>query len=1276
MLIQGSSKTERTQRLVKEYTNLLEMGIEADKILVLLQNSFKKNFFINSVKQNIKINHFENPQIHTFFGLVYNTIQNRWTDIQNEINTGADVVAPNLTGLEISQIFFKQAIKEVGFKDYNSKINLIHQLFRRYSLVVNNALTDDEVMHKSEIPGETFANDAKLAIEIYKKKTLEYRAFDYIRQCAIFRYIYKKMPYFDNIEYLIIDDADEIPYLEFEFIKYLKSQLKQVFIGYDRYGSSRLGFLNADVKIVEYLEKFFSSEKIINLDNIKEIEFKTTHNSYTRRLEMLNNAAEQITALIKNGVSPDEITVVTPVIDTTLKFTLTEILSPLNIKTTYFSGSEKLCEIPLVRDTLTVLNLALGVDTDIYKIRALLNGMLKIPVKYCLPVVSKYGTSGVLKAVDTGNQIYNAKLKVLEDTIEFIKNTEIPLSEKIFVIYKNLVNPSFDEIRRLEKYNFFIKQIQDFETVFSLQKNTQAMQIAMLNQIENSIISENPSFSPEIEEKSVVVATAQKIIDFSLKTKYQFWLDTSSALWTKEDFGTLYNAWVFQKSWSKKEFTYEDNIELTQLKTKKQLRKLALLAGENIYSYSSLFDTEGNENFGGIEEYIIPKEDAQAGKINFDFVPRDDQKPVLEYRKGRMAVSAVPGAGKTTILLALIIKLLGCGAKSENIFVMTYMDSAAKNFKERIKKICPDLDKLPNISTIHGLALRILKENSNYVKAGLAENFEVCDDNTRQKILREIMFKMQLPQEEFDKYEKAVSALKLSDIEKLPFVKDKELKTFINFYNIYNDYIKNRNIIDYDDMLVYCVKILEENSEIAGYYQNLCRYVIEDEAQDSSYIQQKLLNILTQKYNNLIRCGDINQAITTTFTNSDTDGFKKFIQTSTNVSMSRSQRCSAEVYKTANRLIDFSKSKEYLKDAFFDIKMQEVKGKNPVVQNGLSVSVYDGYNEENSYILQQIKNIFQQESEASVAILVRNNYKIEEYSQFLGNYGFSVISRGDCLKNQAVFALIFAFLKFLAHPWQNTTILEVAKELKQQKMFAFTQEDLLYLKELKEPFIMQKPDDIQSAALSQLLWDLNYWLENSGLTTEEIVVKIGSYYYNTNIEKSNVYIIALFLKRMTEQYATNDLMLERLEDISQRPVSARFKFFNDDTEKSVQQNAVHIMTYHKSKGAEFDYVFIPGLSEEILPLNLDEIKIKSKERFIEAVKGLNLKYKKKDEKDLKVFIAQENMRLFYVAITRAKKKLYITCAKKYKKFSKIKETKISLLFDEFFNESSGVKNEK
>ena len=119
------------------------------------------------------------------------------------------------------------------------------------------------------------------------------------------------------------------------------------------------------------------------------------------------------------------------------------------------------------------------------------------------------------------------------------------------------------------------------------------------------------------------------------------------------------------------------------------------------------------------------------------------------------------------------------------------------------------------------------------------------------------------------------------------------------------------------------------------------------------------------------------------------------------------------------------------------------------------------------------------------------------------------------------------------------------------------------------------------------------------------------------------------------------------------------------------------MTYHKSKGDEFDYVFIPNLNEENLQLNPENIKIKSKERFHESIKAINPKYKPKSELEQKLFQIEENLRLLYVAITRAKKKIFITSALKYKKYSRIKDAKQSIIFEELFelNKNPNIKHE-
>ena len=126
-----------------------------------------------------------------------------------------------------------------------------------------------------------------------------------------------------------------------------------------------------------------------------------------------------------------------------------------------------------------------------------------------------------------------------------------------------------------------------------------------------------------------------------------------------------------------------------------------------------------------------------------------------------MAISAVPGAGKTSILLALILKLLDKGINPDNIFVMTYMESAARNFRERIKAIRENSTQLPNISTIHGLALRILKENGNFERLGLSSDFDICDDTQRARIVKEASSDLKLKKTELDEFDRAISVLKI-----------------------------------------------------------------------------------------------------------------------------------------------------------------------------------------------------------------------------------------------------------------------------------------------------------------------------------------------------------------------------------------------------------------------------------------------------------------------------------------------------------------------------------
>ena len=1261
MLIKGDIKSNRFNLLVEKFVNLVNTGVSTSSILVVLQTPNDKNRFIEEVLNKVKIPVLEKLNIHTFHGLIYNSISDNWVYLEKIIPTQKHTILPNLVGLEVSQLILKDILKNIKVKGYNSKKSLLHQIFRRYSLILQNDLTEKEIEEKSEILKESFAEDAHKIIKTLLAKTLTFRSFDYLRQMPLFKYIFQNTKYFQNIEYLIVDDADEFTPAAFEFFKTLR--LKEVFIGFDSPGNSRVGYLGADSEfetrlynIYKELPKTLESkhnsdtEKIYSnlLEDKENILENLSYVSYSKRAEMIDAGVKKINDLLAKGISPAEIAMISPVIDDVLKFSLSQKLTTLDLQ--FISGSEKLADNSLIKSVLNILKLGINLPINEFELRGILSDFLDIQIKDSKEILKTYKQKRILPE----NQD-NEKYKRFIETVKFLQTSDISLSEKIYYIYQTLVKRiSADNIR---KFNFFLKQIQDFEKVFS-QKEIESRVEDIIIQLENSIVSENPYSVLNINENDLIVSTPQKIIDNKVQTRYQIWLDISSSNWTKSDTGPLYNSWVFQKSWDKGEYTIEDDIMLSKHKIAKVIRKL-ILCTDYVYAFSSLFDSQGVENFGGIEKAVITEKKEISENNRFNIIPRDDQKPVLEYKKGAMAISAIPGAGKTTILLALVIKLMNQGIHPNNIYVMTYMESAARNFKDRIKNINPENTKLPNITTIHGLALRILKENSNFERLGLDSDFDICDDSLKSRIIGAIAGN--IDKSDIEDFTRAISVLKFSGISKERF--EEVLKTpkdfhprvnrFMRFFREYQTKLEEENLIDYDDILVSAVRLLEENPDILEYYQNQCQYIIEDEAQDSSEVQQRLLNLLSGKYKNIIRCGDINQAITTTFTNADVEGFYNFINNSQKVSMDHSQRCTEDVWKLANKLVDFGGK------AFYPMMMQPVEGKNPVQKNAVYSHIFETDKDEKNFVLSEIKKLLSAEPDSTIGILLRNNYQVGEWESFINNAGFKVITRSESLGKKAIFKTIFAILKAIENPFSNANLADTYQTLYEQ---GFYKKNLSSkIENCEDDFIRINPDD--AGDLSEFLWDMNYWLLSSTLPLQQLVSKIGLCYYKTDLEISNVYLISTLVARLNVK---NDLSLlvEKLGELSKRPSLSGFKFFSEEDTSEKQSGKIQIMTLHKSKGDEFDYVFIPELTEKNLALDINTMSLKPSSTFMENIKELNPDYKKKTDEELKEFTLAENMRLMYVAITRAKKKLYITAPEKSKYFSRMQDNEVSVLFGE------------
>ena len=1263
MIINANSTTNRTLILIDEYINLLKKGVNSEKILVLVQNSKKKNEFINLIKEKFDFGNIGNLKIYSFFGLVYNYVNENWALIENSIKDTKNVkILPNLCGLEVSQYIFKNCINEVDFTGYNSKTSLLHQLLRRYSLINFNALDKKEIKLRENILKESYSNEAREAINKYKLKTIEKRAFDYIRQINLFEYLYKNLK--NEFEYVFLDDGDEIIPALLEYLKYIKKDIKEFFIGYDSNGSSRLGYLGAiNVDFEEFLgekahkittidKKTKNALKILNsIKNDELIELENIEQrTFLRRDEMLDDVINEIKNLINQGVKYSDISIITPLCDEFLKSSLEKSGFEFN----FISKSEKLNQnrlIGYILEFLKIINDTNNSDISPYCLKGILMELIGLRGASALQFIQEYKIKRELEDKNLFELIKEKKEEDFKKLYEIYEKIRFQkLSFQLCEIITNYIPLNKEISKDIIKINQLLKQIYDFEEVFDDEVGINEL----INQIENTIISENPLSDDEIEENSIVVSSIQKIIDYSHKTKYQFMLDINNEGWLKQDIGPLYNAWVMQKSWKKESFELEDNMELTKDRSARMLYKAYLLA-DKIYLYSSSYDSLGLENFSGIDKFYKFDSKIENSTLQKPIIPRQDQKAVFDYNGGLMSVSATAGSGKTTVMLLLIEKILSKEIlnneeigeiEPKNIFVLTFMESAARNFKERIKQRYPQLKELPNISTIHGLALRIIKENNNYSRLGLDYDFEIIDEIKRTSLLNEILYTLGIQNDKLNLYDSAISTYK-SELAKYGDYNCSN-KLFLKVFNLYQAKLKESNLIDYDDLLFLSLKLLKENSDILEYYQNLAKIIIEDEAQDSSFIQQSLITFLSGKYNNVIRCGDINQAITSTFTNSDVEGFREFMKKSKNVEMNRCQRCATGILDCANNVVKFANNKNF--NPFSTLIMKPVEGVNIVDKNAVKLNIFEKENEEIDFVINKIKNILSKDNKASCAILLRSNFAIARWEQLLKDKKIKTYCKSDAFINNPVFKICLLILEYIIEPYDIKKVKTLIEELFKLKKYDIS--TLEYVKNINTPlFLCQNYDE-------QFFWDMNYFLYKNHYSIYNLVYEIGNFYFKNTKQEANISLVATIAQKIRLNQKSFENTVKKLREIQFRSNFSNIKLFNDDKNDESREQTVQIMTLHKSKGDEFDYVFIPELSQDNMCFNIDEYKLKENSKFNQKIKKIPL-----DDLSLKKEIIEENFRLMYVGITRAKKKLFISASNSYKIYNKVRPSKNSEFFE-------------
>lgn len=470
-----------------------------------------------------------------------------------------------------------------------------------------------------------------------------------------------------------------------------------------------------------------------------------------------------------------------------------------------------------------------------------------------------------------------------------------------------------------------------------------------------------------------------------------------------------------------------------------------------------------------------------------DIVFRKDQKEIMKYKSGSMGIQAVPGAGKTFIITNLVAKLLKKMKDDDQdgkILVLTYMNSAANNFKSRIRAILEDegLDKGAfEVMTIHSLAMKIIRENTDI--AMLSEESQIIDDYKKgiliqmaideyesipanETRIRSFLKKdLRDDQAQVDKWYReftnivlnAIKLMKYADIsvDRLEAYLDLGQATIMKIigpiYKNYQTILDQEGYFDYDDILIRAYRILVENESVAEKYQARYAYVFEDECQDSNEIQGKIIDIISYKKasrkkskRNLVRVGDVNQSITGTFTGSDPKYFKDFCsQADYFYEMNMAARSSRDILDLANHLVD--QAKDHLEGIHIEpVESGQAYKSNPKTDKYMvATRSLKNQEEERALVAKTIGYYQKAFPNYSIGVLSFSNYDTDDMGDYLDARDIKYDKLGaDSKVRKKVMGDLKLTLDFLLEPTRDNFVDLVMEAFVARFDLDLSQEDL------------------------------------------------------------------------------------------------------------------------------------------------------------------------------------------------------------------------------------------
>ena len=605
----------------------------------------------------------------------------------------------------------------------------------------------------------------------------------------------------------------------------------------------------------------------------------------------------------------------------------------------------------------------------------------------------------------------------------------------------------------------------------------------------------------------------------------------------------------------------------------------------------------------------------------------EQQKNAVLNTEGPLLVLSGAGTGKTKVLTSRLASIIyKKKARISEIFCVTFTNKAANEMKTRVEKILNHPVEGMYIGTFHSIGLRFLRKNSELV--GIKNDFTILDKDDQLRLIKQVISlrnldpKFYVPKNFLYMIDQAKnSGLTCDEVKNHKF----ELETDGKFGQIYKQYqerLSNFNSVDFGDLIMLPIKLFKENHNILNFYQEKFKYTLVDEYQDTNAAQYLLLRLLTECNNNICCVGDEDQSIYgwRGAQLKNILNFEKDFENSNIIRLEQNYRSKGNILKAASSLI--SENKERIGKKLWTVD----EDGEPVIIRNFEDDEYEAI-----FIAKEIQELKKTGVTLSnIAILTRASFQFKDIEdRFLKeNIKYKVVG-GLRFYERAEVKDAMAFLKLLINKDDNLCFERIVNTPKRglgkvfiQKLYEVSNREKISLFETSRAFLDK--NKVNSTQINNLQNFINIIDKHTNMLKDTTHFEVAG-----SLLDDIGYTEMLQKEKTPESEGRLENLKKLVSDLKNR--SSLFEFIEevslltDSLNESEKSEKVSLMTLHSAKGLEFDYVFLPGWEEGIFP----------NQRNIDEYGNMGL---------------EEERRLAYVGITRAKKKLnisYVNFRKQY-----------------------------